>query len=73
MDPMDSRRRNGGANLMPIHEYLCPDCGKTMERLELSHSRVKKSIKCPTCGRKAKRIMSQGDFHLKGKWFKEGY
>jgi putative FmdB family regulatory protein len=59
---------------VPISEYNCGQCKKTTEILELSHKRVKKKIQCPDCGGTAKKIMSQGDFHLKGSgWYKDGY
>jgi predicted nucleic acid-binding Zn ribbon protein len=59
--------------MCPVHEFLCPDEHLT-EKLYLSHKSVEKTIECPKCGQKSKKIVSQGEFHLKGGcWFRDGY
>ncbi len=58
---------------MPVYVYLC-DCGREEEVYYPIISQGKKKIECKNCGRKAKKIMSQTDFHLKGSgWYKDGY
>jgi putative FmdB family regulatory protein len=34
---------------MPIHEYLCDDCGSKFEKLVRS-SQTEADIECPSCG-----------------------
>jgi len=48
---------------MPIYEYRCPE-GHSVER--------KESVawaKCPTCGKRAKRVYSAPAIHFKGSGF----
>lgn len=40
---------------MPIFEYHCPACGKTVERIERQPA---VAIDCPACGAPAPRIVS---------------
>jgi len=56
---------------MPIYEYECPKCGHIQEELILTENDIPK---CVECGSNVKRIMSAGNFILKGKgWAKDGY
>ncbi|MFT3927394.1 MAG: zinc ribbon domain-containing protein [Myxococcales bacterium] len=58
---------------MPTYEYGCEACGKTWElEQRISENPVKK---CPKCGKlKAKRLISGGNFMLKGGgWYADGY
>ena len=55
---------------MPVYEFECPQ-GTITERLVKMGTQ---SIKCPTCGRKAKKIISSCTFELKGSgWYADGY
>ncbi len=61
---------------MAIYEYMCEKCSKLTSE---SHSITDDvdETKCKHCGAVAKKIISQSNFHLKGKkWAakgKEGY
>lgn len=58
---------------MPTYDYGCEACGATWElEQRISADPVKK---CPKCGkRKAKRMISGGNFILKGGgWYADGY
>jgi putative FmdB family regulatory protein len=58
---------------MPTYEYGCEACGKTWElEQRISEAPAKK---CPKCGKlKAKRLISGGNFVLKGGgWYADGY
>jgi putative FmdB family regulatory protein len=58
---------------MPTYEYGCEACGKTWElEQRISEPAAKK---CPKCGKmKAKRLISGGNFVLKGGgWYADGY
>ncbi|MFH0800458.1 MAG: zinc ribbon domain-containing protein [Pseudomonadota bacterium] len=57
---------------MPIYEYHCKSCKKDFEVLQkLSEPNL---AACPDCGKKAKRLISQTSFSLKGGgWHKDGY
>lgn len=55
---------------MPVYEFECPD-GTITERLVKIGT---ESIECPDCGQKAKKILSQCSFALKGGgWYADGY
>ncbi|MGD9096882.1 MAG: zinc ribbon domain-containing protein [Desulfobacterales bacterium] len=55
---------------MPVYEFECPQ-GTITERLVKMGTQ---SIKCPACGRKAKKIISSCTFELKGSgWYADGY
>lgn len=57
---------------MPIYEYFCTGCGNKFERLQKITD--KPVSPCPQCGKKAKRLISQTSFALKGEgWYKNGY
>jgi putative FmdB family regulatory protein len=63
---------------LPIYEYTCNDekCKQeSFEEIFYSMSEAENAIvKCPTCGKEAKRIMSGSSFRLKGDcWEKDGY
>ena len=55
---------------MPIYEFVCPN-GTITEKLVKFGT---KTIRCPWCHKKAKKIMSTCTFELKGGgWFADGY
>lgn len=57
---------------MPIYEYHCKGCNKDFEVLQKITE--KPMAKCPDCGKRVKRILSQTSFTLKGGgWYKDGY
>lgn len=58
---------------MPTYEYGCDACGKQWEAEQrITEAAIKK---CPKCGKlKAKRLISGGNFMLKGGgWYADGY
>jgi putative FmdB family regulatory protein len=57
---------------MPIYEYCCQNCGKEFEEWQrLSDPPVDK---CRECGGKAKRLISNSTFVLKGTgWYVTDY
>ena len=56
---------------MPVYEFECESCGQVTEELVRMDT---KSIKCPECDHKAKKIMSLCGFDLKGGgWYADGY
>ena len=57
---------------MPIYEYRCKSCKKDFEVLQkITEPPL---AKCPQCGKKVKRLISQTSFSLKGGgWYKDGY
>ena len=55
---------------MPVYEFECR-CGEVTEELTKMGTR---SIICPKCGKKAKKIISACSFELKGGgWYADGY
>ena len=55
---------------MPVYEFECPK-GTVTERFVKMGTQ---SIKCPECGRKARKIISSCSFELKGGgWYADGY
>jgi putative FmdB family regulatory protein len=56
---------------MPIYEYSCKKCGD----FEVSQRMTEESLKkCPTCGAKVTKLISQSAFHLKGSgWYVTDY
>lgn len=55
---------------MPFYEFQCPE-GKVTERLVSMHT---KSITCPHCKKRAKKILSPCSFKLVGGgWYADGY
>ena len=56
---------------MPIYEYQCSKCG----RLEIFRRITDGPLaRCPTCGRKVTKLISQSSFHLKGGgWYVTDY
>lgn len=56
---------------MPTYEYDCPKCG-TFERFQ---SMTEEALKrCPTCRSKVEKLISGGNFLLKGGgWYADGY
>ncbi len=57
---------------MPIYEYSCTKCGKTVEAMQkMSDPPLKK---CPTCGGSLAKVMSSTSFVLKGTgWYATDY
>lgn len=56
---------------MPIYEYDCKKCGEFEVTQRISEPELKK---CPTCGRKVTKLISQSAFHLKGAgWYVTDY
>lgn len=57
---------------MPLYEYECQKCSEITEALQkFSDAPLKK---CPHCGGKVNKIMSQNAFHLKGQgWYVTDY
>ena len=56
---------------MPIHEYQCNQCGKSIEIWE---GKDFKDVYCTKCKKEMKRIISGSTFILKGGgWYSEGY
>ena len=57
---------------MPIYEYACSECGHQFEKIQGFSGHH--TVKCELCGAKAKRIVSQCAFHLKGDgWYATDY
>lgn len=55
---------------MPVYEFEC-SCGEITEELTKMGTR---SIACPKCGKRAKKIISTCSFELKGGgWYADGY
>lgn len=55
---------------MPVYEFECPE-GTVTERIVKVGT---ETINCPECGKKAKKIISQCTFELKGGgWYADGY
>ena len=55
---------------MPIYEFMCPD-GRITEKIVPAKI---KEIVCPKCHKKAKKIISECTFLLKGGgWSADGY
>jgi putative FmdB family regulatory protein len=57
---------------MPLYEYQCEECGLTFEvRQKFSDAPIDR---CRECGGKARKLISQTAFTLKGGgWYQEGY
>ncbi len=57
---------------MPIYEYECTDCGKTMEALQKFSD--KPLVECEFCSGKLRKLISHSSFHLKGTgWYVTDY
>jgi putative FmdB family regulatory protein len=55
---------------MPVYEFQC-QCGEVTEDIVRVDTR---EITCPKCGEKAKKILSNCTFTLKGGgWYADGY
>lgn len=56
---------------MPIYEYSCKKCGDFEITQRMTEDPLKK---CPTCGSKVTKLISQSAFHLKGSgWYVTDY
>lgn len=56
---------------MPTYLYLCETCNLEFEE---THSISEEVQECSKCHNKPKRLISSGNFILKGGgWYKEGY
>ena len=57
---------------MPIYEYGCPKCGKTTEIMQKFSDQP--LSRCPSCGGKVCKIISNCSFQLKGSgWYVTDY
>ncbi len=57
---------------MPIYEYRCQDCNNVFEEWHRGYE--EKEITCPICNGKAKRLISNTAFILKGSgWYVTDY
>lgn len=57
---------------MPIYEYYCSDCQHLFE--EWQKDFTEREMNCPICGTKAKRLISNTSFILKGSgWYVTDY
>ncbi len=57
---------------MPIYEYRCCDCEQIFEEWQKGFE--DKDVPCPVCGHKARRIISNTAFVLKGTgWYVTDY
>ena len=55
---------------MPVYEFECSDGHVTEELVRMGT----KSTKCSKCNKRAKKILSQCSFELKGGgWYADGY
>src|SRR5580765_2515250 len=59
-------------HVMPIYEYRCTACGRTVEALQkLSDAPL---TECASCGGALEKLISRTAFQLKGGgWYSEGY
>ena len=56
---------------MPTYEYSCKKCGDFEITQRMADEPLKK---CPTCGTKVTKLISQSAFHLKGSgWYMTDY
>jgi putative FmdB family regulatory protein len=56
---------------VPIYEYKCRKCQKITEQIQGYDD---PGPKCPACGAKTDKVMSESAFHLKGGgWYKTDY
>jgi putative FmdB family regulatory protein len=57
---------------MPIYEYRCTGCGKTLEKIQkLGDPPLKR---CPECSGKLEKLVSRAAFQFKGGgWYADGY
>jgi putative FmdB family regulatory protein len=56
---------------MPIYEYACKKCGEFEVTQRITEDPLKK---CPSCGRKVTKLISQSAFHLRGSgWYATDY
>lgn len=57
---------------MPIYEYQCFSCNSNFEATQKISDKPLK--KCPSCGGKVSKLISQTTFHLKGSgWYTTDY
>lgn len=57
---------------MPIYEYECTECGKTIEALQKFSDEP--LTKCEFCSGKLRKLISHSSFHLKGTgWYVTDY
>lgn len=57
---------------MPIYEYRCGDCEQIFEEWQTGFE--ERELTCPVCGGKARRLISNTSFVLKGTgWYTTDY
>ncbi len=57
---------------MPIYEYRCTSCGRTLEVIQRFDDKPLK--KCTECSGTLEKLISRSAFQLKGGgWYNEGY
>jgi putative FmdB family regulatory protein len=57
---------------MPIYEYRCTDCEQIFEEWQTDYK--ERELICPVCGSKARRLISNTSFVLKGSgWYTTDY
>lgn len=58
---------------MPTYEFGCENCGEVFDHIYQSvPKKMPKTKKCISCGKKANRLISAGNFHMKGKPYRLG-
>ena len=58
---------------MAVYEYMCEKCNYVIEEY-VPTSSISEWTFCPKCGEKAKKIISNSTFVLKGGgWYAQGY
>lgn len=58
---------------MPTYEFGCEHCGEVFDHIYQSvPKKMPKTRKCVSCGKKAPRLISAGNFHMKGIQYRVG-
>ena len=61
-----------GDNVLPIYEYQCTNCGRTVEAMQKITDEPLQQ--CPSCKGKLRRLISLTSFQLKGNgWYATDY
>jgi putative FmdB family regulatory protein len=56
---------------MAVYEYRC-SCGMTLDKVTKDYN-PSDTMKCPKCGKRAKRVVSLTNFELKGDGWSKQY